>query len=217
MEQLIHFKGFSACSKCTGRFKIWDEAEGQYDEPVHEAIILFHIGYRPNTIGLQTFCNILGEFDQQRMPHCCLLVQVLSNNSDYGNFSKLLDAYDPELFQAQCGSNVSQAPVLREIRLQQPPNWIHPIMGRAEGPTGYDFSSSPSQHEFDEEDDEIDDSLIPCWISQQHQQIVKDQQKTEKMETLTNKKITIKSGTPKRRKSNRSRKSSKKEKLKKSF
>ena len=82
MKQIIHFKGFSACSKCTGQFKTWDDPENQNDELVHEARILFRIGNRPDD--LQKFFKVLEEFDQPRvMPRCCLLVEVLSNNHDY--------------------------------------------------------------------------------------------------------------------------------------
>ena len=285
-EKTIHFKGFSACSKCTGLFGVWVDPENFLQhEPVHEKRIMFRIGDHPNDF--EKFTNVIKEFDQpRRVPRCCLLAEVISNKYEYRTSSISLDAEEPNIVMAraecprgydfspspsqqeresqslisrqtddftetesdvnmageeeqeyqnvaQRGSNVSQAPVLWELRGQQPPNWIHPFMGRAEGPSGYNFSSSPSLHEFDEkieskpeartahtpepEDDEMDGSSIPCRISQQQQQIVKDRQKSVTAETLANKNSTNKSTTSKPRRSNRSRKASKSKKLKNSF
>ena len=214
MEQMIHFKGFSACFKCSGRFKTWEDPESpSQHESVHQARILFHIGNGPND--LQKFFKVLEEFDQQRiMPRCCFLVEVLSNKHDYGTSSTLLDAIEPENV-AHGGSSVSQAPVLEELRRQQSSNWEHAILATAEGPAGYDFSSRPSQQEQEIE------SIIPraqtSDTAKTEDDGIRAPQIMKQAETLLNENSTNQSTTPKRRKSNKSRKSSKKKKLKNSF
>ena len=252
MENEIHFKGFSACSKCTGRFAIWVDPENpSQHEPVHQARILFRIGDRPND--LQNFFKVLEEFDQQRiMPRCCLLVNVLSNDPNYGTSSILLDAEEPENGRkiamayaespggydfspspshqelesgpvierqtdgsteteshakmvdeqeqesqnvAHCGSNVSKAPTLEELRSKPLP------LGVAEG--GYEFSAEPSFHERHVTTEPVDTA-----------QTVIDAGTGVKQK---NNSSTNKPARTKRRKSNRSQKSKAKRNLTNSF
>lgn len=90
-RDLSHYYGFSACPKCTGRFKTWVDPENpSQNELLHEAWILFRIGHRQ--YDLQKFTRIIKECDQLRnMPKCCLLNDVLLNYKDYGTSSILLD------------------------------------------------------------------------------------------------------------------------------
>ena len=126
MEHLVHFKGFSTCSKCTDRFTQYNTANLGEDRSYNEIKILFE------------------EFDEQeKMSRCCLLNQVLASQHREGTFR----CFEP--IPLKCSSNVSDALNLRLMRGNLP-------IGTAEGPCGDNFSVGPLEQEQEFKPKKID-------------------------------------------------------------
>ena len=126
LEHLVHFKGFSTCLKCKGRFNRYSSSNCSGDSSFNEIKILFGVG--PNDF--EYFLKfILEEFDQQ-MIRCCLLDKVISGEGIFRNF-------DP--IALKCDWDASDALVMRDLKGQNLP------MPTVDDSSGYDFSVRPSQ------------------------------------------------------------------------
>ena len=195
IEQIIHFKGFSTCPKCTGRFRTTEHPREccMYHENVaqHEIKILFRIGDHPDCF--EIFKNFIDEFNQPRTkPRCCLLNDVISISlmmeiPGHRFATELAPEYGQSLF---CTTPL-QTLIVSEF------NYRHLPIGRAEG--GESISQCPIQREMQHTKD---------------QEINGEQALVNSALTISNSAATI---ATKPRKSNRSRKASKKRRIKNSF
>ena len=186
LEQITHYKGFSACSKCKDIFRICADSENAlHQEPLYEAIILFRIGgHRSDLKKL----DVLGEYGRQiKMTRCCFLVELLSNDRDYGMSGILLDAIEPE-----CASNVLRLS-MTEVTFDD----LDVMKTRVVEMFGRSISSAP---------------MNPEEFRVFQKEMLAENQMDLNSAIFSGTKVAVKP-----RKSNKSRKSSKKKRLKNSF